>query len=90
MLAGNPFKGKTPQQIDDLLTSRGFKKVGPDPMNGKGAYFHPDSGRKYDLDAGGVYRAGTELPHVDVHRMLDGKNIECIKRKYPLGDNLYE
>jgi len=89
-LASNPFQGKTPQQIDDLLTSRGFKKVGPDPMNGKGSYFHPETGRKYYCDPGGVYKPGTELPHVDVHRMIDGKNIEGIKRKYPLGDKLYE
>ena len=85
----NPFRGKTPQQIDELLTSREFIKVGPDPMNGKGAYFHPTSGRKYYLDPGGVYKSGTELPHVDVHRMLDGKNIELLKRKYPIGESLY-
>ena len=89
-LGANPFKGMTPQEIDRLLTSRGFIKVGPDPMNGKGSYLHPISGRKYYVDPGGTYKAGKELPHVDVHRKLDGKNIEGIKRKYPLGDKLYE
>ncbi len=59
-------------------------------MSGKGSYFHPESGRKYYVDPGGVYKSGTELPHVDSHRMLDGKNIEGIKHKYPLGDKLYE
>jgi len=49
-LRTNPFKGKSPQQIDELLTSRGFKKVGKVPMAGKGAYFHPKTGRKYYID----------------------------------------
>jgi hypothetical protein len=58
-------------------------------MNDKGLSFHPISGRKYSLDPGGVYRSGTELPHVDVHQMLDGKNLELIKRKYPIGEGVY-
>lgn len=65
-------------------------KKGPDPMNGKGSYFHPESGRKYYVDPGGIYKSGTELPHVDVHRLIDGKSIEDIKRKFPLEDSLYE
>lgn len=43
-----------------------------------------------------------ETPHVDVHHMIDGKNVEhkkylppdCglsnAKKKFPLGDRLYE
>jgi hypothetical protein len=89
-LGANPFKGKTPQQIHEMLMSRGFKKEGRDPINGKGAYFHPETGRKYYIDPGGKYKKGTELPHVDVHRMINGECIEDIKRKYPLGDKLYE
>ncbi len=90
-LNANPFKGKSFQEIDEMLTGRGFKKVGPDPASGKGAYFHPKSGRKYYLDKGGEYREGTELPHVDVHRMRDGANLEKEgKRRYPLGDKLLE
>ncbi len=90
-LGGNPFKGKSFEEIDKILTERGFKKVGADPGSGKGSYFHPDSGRKYYLDKGGNYREGTELPHVDVHRMRDGVNLEKEgKRRYPLGDKLIE
>jgi hypothetical protein len=89
-LGANPFKGKTPEQIDKILTERGFIKKGPDPVSGKGSYFHPESGRKYYLDSGGKYKKGTELPHVDVHRMKDGQNLEHLKRKYPLGESLYE
>lgn len=34
---------------------------------------------------------GIELPHVDVHRMKDGINLESIgKRRYPLGETLIE
>lgn len=31
-----------------------------------------------------------ENPHVDVHNMKDGKNLEGAKKKFPLGDKLYE
>jgi len=89
-LARNPFRGKVAGEIDDLFTSREFKKMGPDPMSGRGSSFHPRSGQKYYLDPGGRYRGGVELPHVDVHRMRNGRNIEELKRKYPLGDVLYE
>ena len=91
-LGGNPFKGKSFDEIDKILTGRDFKKVGADPASGKGSYFHPDTGRKYFLDKGrGGYKKGMrENPHVDVHRMRNGKNIETEKRKFPLGDKLYE
>jgi len=90
-LGANPFKGKTFEEIDRILTERGFKKVGPDPASGKGSYFHPETGRKYYLDKGGVYKEGVELPHVDVHRMENDINLEKVgKRRYPIGDNLVE
>jgi RHS repeat-associated protein len=89
-LGANPFKGRTPQQIDKLLRDRGFIPKGPDPASGRGSYINPETGRKYYLDPGGTYRKGTELPHVDVHRMRDGVNLESEKRKLPLGDDLYE
>lgn len=85
-LGSNPFLGKTQTQIDSLLRSRGFDTRGPDPASGRGSYFHPESGRKYYLDPGGTWKAGTELPHVDVHRLENGRNLEDIKRKYPLGN----
>jgi hypothetical protein len=87
-LAANPFKGKSFAEIDAMLAERGFRKVGPDAASGRGAYFHPESGRKYYLDGGGVYRQGVELPHVDVHRMREGANLEGSKRRYPLGESL--
>lgn len=86
----NPFAGKSAAEVDELLRARGFRAVGPDSAAGRGSYFHPTTGRKYYLDPGGKYRAGTELPHVDVHRMQDGLNLEGVKKKLPLGESLYE
>ena len=88
----NPFKGKSFEEIDKMLTEKGFKKIGPDPLNGKGSYFHPETGRKYYFDKGGrVYKGNvTEGPHIDVHNMEDGQSLNDVKHKFPLGDNLYE
>jgi hypothetical protein len=86
----NPFKGKTFQEIDHILRSKGFATKGADPLNGKGSYFHPITNRKYYFDhAGKTYRNGIiELPHVDVHYKSEFNNLE--KRRFPLGENLYE
>lgn len=90
-ISSNPFKGKTFEEIDKILTERGFRKVGPDLASGKGSYFHPKTGRKYYLDKGGVYKERVEMPHVDVHRMKNGLNLESVgKRRYPLGETLIE
>ncbi len=86
-LGGNPFKGKTPQQIDKMLRDKGFELKGPDPATGKGSYINPRTGRKYYIDKGGKYKKGTELPHVDVHRP---SSSALPKKKLPLGDRLIE
>ncbi len=86
-LGGNPFKGKTPQQIDDAFRKKGFDVKGTDPVAGKGSYINPTTGRKYYIDKGGKYKKGTELPHVDVHRP---SNSSLPKKKFPLGDRLIE
>ncbi|MBS0627216.1 MAG: hypothetical protein JSS09_03280 [Verrucomicrobia bacterium] len=86
----NPFKGKTFQEIDQTFRSKGFITKGPDPLNGKGSYFHPITNRKYYLDrAGKTYRGNiTELPHVDVHYNVSVNNIE--KQRLSIGERLYE
>ncbi|MGL4427140.1 MAG: DUF637 domain-containing protein [Alphaproteobacteria bacterium] len=90
-LGVNPFKGKTPKQIDKMFKDKGFEARGKDPVNGKGSYFHPKSGRKYYIDKGDVYKSGKENPHVDVHHLNRlNKNLENFKKRYPLGDKLYE
>ncbi|MCP4485994.1 MAG: hypothetical protein GY820_01495 [Gammaproteobacteria bacterium] len=86
-LGGNPFKGKTPKQIDEAFRKKGFDIKGTDPVAGKGSYINPKTGRKYYIDKGGKYKKGTELPHVDVHRPSDSS---LPKRKPPLGDRLIE
>ena len=86
-LGGNPFKGKTPQQIDDAFRKKGFDVKGTDPVAGKGSYINPKTGRKYYIDKGGKYKKGTELPHVDVHRP---SSSSLPKKKFPLGDRLVE
>ena len=87
ILGGNPFQGKTPQQIDKMFRDKGFDVKGTDPMAGKGSYINPKTGRKYYIDKGGKYKKGTELPHVDVHRP---SSSSLPKRKLPLGDRLIE
>jgi hypothetical protein len=84
-LGTNPFKGKTPQQIDEMLRGKGFQPKGGDPLSGKGGYVNPETNRSYHIDPGAKYRRGTEYPHVDVNR-IGGSNLP--KRKYPLGDRL--
>lgn len=79
--AGNPFKGKTPQQIDKMFRDKGFSPRGPDPMGGKGGYVNPETGRSYHIDPGGTYKKGVEKPHVDVNRPRGSK---LPKRKFEL------
>jgi RHS repeat-associated protein len=47
----NPFKGKTPTQIDDMLRKKGYQPKGPDPLSGRGTYVNPKNGRPYHIDA---------------------------------------
>lgn len=81
----NPFKGKTPKQVDEIFRSKGFEPRGPAPLAGKGGYVNPKTGRSYHLDPGGTYKRGIEHPHVDVNRR---KGSMLPKRKFPLGDKL--
>ena len=73
---GNPFKGKTPQEIDKMFNDKGFQPRGPDPINGKGGYVNPKSGRSYHIDPGGKYKKGVEKPHVDVNRPRGSKKAK--------------
>jgi len=86
----NPFSGRTFEKIDYMFKSKEFRSLGPDPLKGKGSYFHPRTGRRYYLDyAGKVYRGNIkEMPHVDVYYKNHVKGIE--KKRLPLGDQLYE
>jgi len=79
----NPFKGKTPQQIDEMFRAKGFEPRGPDPAAGKGGYVNPKTGRSYHIDPGGMYKRGPEAPHVDINRPR-GYRGPLGKRKFPL------
>jgi hypothetical protein len=49
-----------------MFNSKGFTTKGADPLSGKGSYFNPNSGTRYYLDKGGMYKKGFEGPHVDI------------------------
>ncbi|WP_010300455.1 VENN motif pre-toxin domain-containing protein [Candidatus Odyssella thessalonicensis] len=75
---GNPFKGKTPEEIDKMFKSKGFEKRGPDPLNGKGGYVNPETDRSYHIDVNNRFN---EPPHIDVNRLRDYKGV-LPKKKY--------
>ena len=64
---GNPFVGKSCEEIDHMVRMKGFEMKGIDPLMGKGSYFNPKTGTKYYLDWGEKeYKTGRESFHVDV------------------------
>ena len=75
----NPFKGKTSTQIDKMLRGKGFEPREPNPINGKGGYVNPKTGRSYHIDKHNSYN---EKPHVDVNRPKEYKG--------PLGKKKYD
>lgn len=77
----NPFKGKTVQEIDEMLRAKGYSPRGPDPVNGLGGYVNPRTGRSLHIDSANSFG---EPPHVDVNR-LRSYNGPLPKRKYPFG-----
>jgi hypothetical protein len=82
-LGGNPFTGKSAEEIDEMLRAKGFEPVGPNPIKGEGSYFHPKTGRKYYIDKGEKpFKPGPEGLHVDIHQMKDGENLKKTKKKY--------
>lgn len=78
----NPFKGKTPLEIDARFQDKAFQPRGPDP-GGRGGYVNPRTGRSYHIDLGSAYARGLELPHVDGNRNKPNPG-NLPKRKFPL------
>ena len=74
----NPFRGKSADEIDDMLRKRGFKVRGESPKTGHGSYTHPRTGRGYHIDL-----TRHKRPHVDVHRPRTYKG-PLEKHRYPL------
>ena len=71
-VVSNPFKDKSAKEIEQMFKDKGFRESGPDPLNGKGGYVNPKTGRSYHIDPKeyGKYR---EPNHVDVNRPRDYK-----------------
>ncbi|MFR9547030.1 MAG: RHS repeat-associated core domain-containing protein, partial [Rikenellaceae bacterium] len=77
---GNPFKGKTPKQIDNMFKKKRFSKRGKNPTEGEGGYVNPKTDRSYHLDPHNRFK---EAPHVDVNRdALNSPKPRRIKKKY--------
>ena len=64
-LGQNPFRGKTPEEIEEMLTKKRYTPRGPDPLDGRGTYVNPRNGRGYHIDS---KHAEPKGPHVGVHR----------------------
>lgn len=60
----NPFKGKTVDQIENMLLKRGYKARGSNPKAGKGTYVDPKTGRTIHIDA---HHKPPKPPHVGVY-----------------------
>ena len=76
---GNPFVGKSFEEIDHMFRMKGFEMKGIDPLMGKGSYFNPKTGTKYYLDWGRKkYKTGREAYHVDVF-YNEHQNYEKVK-----------
>ncbi|WP_235600423.1 hypothetical protein [Aeribacillus pallidus] len=73
---GNPFKGKTFKEIEDMFIKKGFEKRGSDPLNGKGGYVNPKTRRSYYLDKGGHYKKVMSL-----HTLMSIGWLKGSKRK---------
>lgn len=93
---GNPFRGHTPEQIDEMMKAKGFDPRGRDPIGGFGGYENPKNQRSYHTQPEPrAYPDGTELPHVDVNRPAQFtrpgyRGPLKKKRKFPLGEKLYD
>ena len=79
---GNPFKGKTPGQIDNMFRKKGFDPRGKNPRKGKGGYVNPKTGRSYHIDR---RNKSGEPPHVDVNRSKRYRG-PLDKKKYFTGE----
>ena len=64
---GNPFVGKSFEEIDHMFRMKGLEVKYFDPVGKKGSYINPKTGTKYYLDWGEKeYKTGRESFHVDV------------------------
>lgn len=76
-LVGNPFRGKSPQQIDKMFRNKGFEPRGRNPSAGEGGFVNPNTGRSFHIDPKNKFG---EASHVDVNRPRGFKGLD--KKKY--------
>jgi hypothetical protein len=87
---GNPFRGRTPEQVNEMMQAKGFDPRGENPVTGRGGYVNPRNLRSYHIQPKPhTSREGTEFPHVDVNRLRTYRG-PLKKKKYPLGARLYD
>jgi len=77
---GNPFTGRTPQEVDAMFRAKGYQPRGPDPTQGLGGYVNPKNGRTYHIDPNNSFGGP---PHVDVNRLKTYRG-DLDKKKYEL------
>ena len=63
---GNPFVGKSFEEIDHMFRMKGFEVKYFDSVGKKGSYLNSETGTSYFIDPGRMYKKGYEGPHVDV------------------------
>jgi len=92
---GNPFYGRTPEQIDAMMKAKGFEQRWQNPeLPEQRSYHYGKADRSYHINPEPTeWKKGTEFPHVDVHRpdrfrMRSYSGPLERKRKFPLGDRL--
>ncbi len=65
-LNSNPFVGRSAEEVESMFLEKGFEPRGPDPLNGRGGYVNPETGRSYHIDMNNSYN---EPSHIDVNRL---------------------
>jgi len=89
-LGYNPFRGRTPEQIESMFQQKGLNFHGDGLfLEGKGNYHNPQSGRSYHYDPYGKGKYPEEPSHMDIHRSprvskQREKRGLSKKRKYPI------
>lgn len=79
-LGTNPFKGKTADELAQMLAKKGYVPRDPAPISGRGNYVNPNTGRGYHIDSTHPLPKG---PHVGVQRPRDVRDI-LSPRDYPM------
>ena len=64
-----------------MLKKKGYEPRGPDPLNSRGTYVNPKTGRSIHIDA---LHPPPKGPHVGVHRPRGPARSKLDPRDYPI------